>query len=152
MTSLDIKCNDDSQSRGINTVGRKSVWEIVTDRLSNKKLLNHCLKLSHTHTHKWLKNAEETDAECSKRLLKKGWSLIHVAACCMAAYITASISAKLQCNLLTLFLSLPITQTTPYGYLRWDLELERGKRGGRVFMEQATFLFSFPLSSMRPSD
>lgn len=55
---------------------------------------------------------------CRRGLLEKGRGLIHnMAARCMAAYITASISAKLQCNFLTPYFSpYPITQTTPHGY------------------------------------
>lgn len=65
----------------------------------------------------------------------------------MAAYITASISAKLQCNFLTPYFSPhTITQTTPHGYFWWDSELERGNKGEEggagVFMEQRTFLSS----------
>ena len=59
---------------------------------------------------------------------EKRRDLIHnMAAPCMAAYITASISAKLQCNFLTLhFSSQSITQTTPHGYFWWDSEPGRG--------------------------
>lgn len=70
----------------------------------------------------------------------------------MAAYITVSISAKLQCNFLTPYFSaFPITQTTPHGYFWWDSELEKrnkGEKGGRVFMEQPTFPSS---SSIHPA-
>lgn len=47
-----------------------------------------------------------------------------------AAYITALISAKLQCNFLTLNFSPKLTtQTTPHGYFWWDSVVERGGEG-----------------------
>lgn len=67
---------------------------------------------------------------CGSGLLEKERGIIHnMASHCMAAYITASISAKLQCNFLTPYFSPnPITQTTPHGYFWWDSELERGNK------------------------
>lgn len=72
---------------------------------------------------------------CRRQLKERKRSLIYiVAARCMAAnvaaYITASISAKLQCNFLTPhFFPHPITKTTPHGYFWWDSELRRGNEG-----------------------
>lgn len=72
---------------------------------------------------------------CRRQLEERERNLIHnVAARCMAAnvtaYITASISAKLQCNfLIPHFSPHPITKTTPHGYFWWDSELGRGNEG-----------------------
>jgi len=86
-------------------------------------------------------------------VLEKGRGLIqNTAARCMAAYISASISAKMQCHFLTPYFSpCPITQTTPYGYFWWDSEPERVRvrRGKGVY--GATYLpLLFPLYPSSP--